>query len=190
MKQNPETMKIFSKVIFYAFLGFVFASCSRSSTPTKNTTNTIGDYDEDLSAVRVRYESKPVVEKNDSKVVKEKPATTPITKIPKQVNSQVDIALDSMAVRNKSVRYSSGYRIQVFVGNDRKEVDEAKAFIYQNYPELNTYLTYSQPTYKLKAGDFTSRLDAERYFSFVKQRYSAAMIVSERIDIRKSMQAK
>jgi SPOR domain len=190
LKQNPETMKIFSKIIFYVFLGSIFASCSKSITPTKNTTNSIGDYDEDLSAVRVQYESKPIAEKGEIKVIKEKPATTPITKIPKQVNSQVDTALDSIAVRNKSVRYSSGYRIQVFVGNDRKEVDEAKAFIYQNYPELNTYLTYSQPTYKLKAGDFTSRLDAERYYSFVKQRYSAAMIVSERIDIRRSMQTK
>jgi hypothetical protein len=183
-------MKIFLNTILCVFVGFVLSACSRSSTPTKNTTNAIGDYDEDLSDVRVRYENKPLTENTENKVIKEKPSTAPITKIPKQVNSQVDIALDSIAVRNKSVRYSSGYRIQVFVGNDRKEVDEAKAFIYQIYPELNTYLTYSQPTYKLKAGDFTSRLDAERYFSFVKQRYSAAMIVSERIDIRRSMQTK
>ncbi len=183
-------MKFFSKVIFYTFLSFIFFACKRSINPTQNTTNVIGDYDEDLTAVRVRYESKPIVEKTESKVIKEKPAPSAITKLPKQVNNQVDIALDSIAVRNKSVRYSAGYRIQVFVGNDRKEVDEAKSYIYQNFPELNTYLTFSQPTYKLKAGDFTTRLDAERYYASIKDRYSAAMIVTERIDIRKSMQTK
>jgi len=95
-----------------------------------------------------------------------------------------------MAIRNKNIRYSTGYRIQVYVGNDRRGVDEAKVFIYQNFPELNTYLTFSQPTYKLKAGDFTSRLDAERYYSSIKHRYSMAMVVSERIDLKKSMQTK
>lgn len=182
-------MKIFSKVIFCVFLAFAFLACKRSIVPIKNTTNYIGDYNEDLSAVRVRYDGKPTTALADTKVIKEKP-TTNVIKIPKQVNSQVDIALDSIAVHNKTVRYSSGYRIQVFVGNDRKEVDEAKSYIYQNFPELSTYLTFSQPTYKLKTGDFTSRLDAERYYSSIKQRYSMAMIISEKIDIRKSMQMK
>ncbi len=181
-------MKIFSKVIFCVFLTSAFLSCKRSILPTQKTTNTMGDYDEDLSAVRVRYDSKPTAVLAETKVIKEKP--TSVTKIPKQVNNQVDMALDSIAVRNKTVRYSSGYRIQVFVGNDRKEVDEAKSYIYQNFPELSTYLTFSQPTYKLKAGDFTTRLDAERYYSSIRQRYSAAMLINERIDIRKSMQTK
>ncbi len=183
-------MKFFSRVIFYTFLSFTFFACKRSINPSQNTNISIGDYDEDLSAVRVKYDSKPTADVVEKKVIKEKPTTNTITNIPQQVNNQVDIALDSIAVRNKSVRYSAGYRIQVFVGNDRKEVDEAKSYIYQNFPELSTYLTFSQPTYKLKAGDFTSRLDAERYFASVKQRYSAAMIINERIDIRKSMQTK
>lgn len=181
-------MKIFSKTIFCVFLAFAFFACKRPSIPTKNTTSSIGDYDEDLSTVRVKYDNRPNAEIGDKKNSKEK--TSSVVKIPKQVNNQVDMALDSIAVRNKSVRYSTGYRIQVFVGNDRKDVDEAKSYIYQNFPELSTYLTFSQPTYKLKTGDFTSRLDAERYYSSIRQRYSMAMIISEKIDIRKSMQMK
>lgn len=183
-------MKICSKVVLCVCLSIAIGACSRSATPTKNTNVGIGNYEEDLSDVRVTYEPKPVATTPAEKVpIKEKTGGV-IIQIPQQVNSQVDIALDSIAVRNKNVRYSSGYRIQVYVGNDRREVDEAKVFIYQNFPELNTYLTFSQPTYKLKAGDFTSRLDAERYYSSIKQRYSMAMMVSERIDIKKSMQTK
>lgn len=183
-------MKICSKVVLCVCLSIAIGACSRSATPTKNTNVGIGNYEEDLSDVRVTYEPKPVATTPAEKVpIKEKTGGV-IIQIPQQVNSQVDIALDSIAVRNKNVRYSSGYRIQVYVGNDRREVDEAKVFIYQNFPELNTYLTFSQPTYKLKAGDFTSKLDAERYYSTIKQRYSMAMMVSERIDIKKSMQTK
>ncbi|WP_394994567.1 SPOR domain-containing protein [Emticicia sp.] len=183
-------MKTFSKIIFCVCFTSLFFACKRSITPVKNTTNAMGDYDEDLSAVRVQYDTKPTTEISDKKVIKEKSTSSGMTKLPKQVNNEVDIALDSISVHNKTVRYSSGYRIQVFVGNDRKEVDEAKSYIYQNFPELSTYLTFSQPTYKLKAGDFTSRLDAERYYSSIRQRYSMAMIISEKIDIRKSMQMK
>jgi hypothetical protein len=182
-------MKIFSKVVLGVFLTIFIGACKRSVLPYQNTNTNIGEYEEDLSAVRVKYQPKPTVSPTETKVIKEK-SNGIIASLPQQVNSQVDIALDSIAVRNKTVRYSSGYRIQVYVGNDRREVDEAKVFIYQNFPELNTYLTFSQPTYKLKAGDFTSRLDAERYFSFVKQRYSMAMLIPERIDIKKSMQTK
>ncbi len=181
-------MKIFSKTIFCIFLTFAFFACKRPSIPTNNTTSVMGDYDEDLSTVRVKYDDRPTTEIADKTNTKDKSSS--VARLPKQVNNQVDMALDSIAVRNKSVRYSSGYRIQVFVGNDRKEVDEAKSYIYQNFPELSTYLTFSQPTYKLKTGDFTSRLDAERYYSSIRQRYSMAMIISEKIDIRKSMQMK
>ena len=185
-------MNIFSKVVLCVCLSIAVGACSRSATPTKNSNIGIGNYEEDLSDVRVKYDPKPTASAPSEKViVKEKEKSSGVVvQLPQQVNSQVDIALDSIAVRNKNVRYSSGYRIQVYVGNDRREVDEAKVFIYQNFPELNTYLTFSQPTYKLKAGDFTSKLDAERYYSFIKQRYSMAMMVSERIDIKKSMQTK
>ncbi|MFN3487558.1 MAG: SPOR domain-containing protein [Emticicia sp.] len=183
-------MKICSKVVLCVCLSIAIGACSRSATPTRSTNVGIGNYEEDLSDVRVTYDPKPVATTPAEKIPAKEKSGGAIVQIPQQVNSQVDIALDSIAVRNKNVRYSSGYRIQVYVGNDRREVDEAKVFIYQNFPELSTYLTFSQPTYKLKAGDFTSRLDAERYYSTIKQRYSMAMMVSERIDIKKSMQTK
>lgn len=183
-------MKFFSNVVLCVCLSIAIGACRRSITPTKNTNVGIGNYEEDLSDVRVTYSSKPVAIVPAEKVpIKEKTGGA-IVQIPQQVNQQVDIALDSIAVRNKNVRYSSGYRIQVYVGNDRREVDEAKTYIYQNFPELSTYLTFSQPTYKLKAGDFTSKLDAERYYSTIRQRYSMAMMISERIDVKKSMQTR
>ena len=181
-------MRILSKVVFCLFLTGVFYSCKRSATPTSGSF--IGDYDEDLSAVRLSYDKKPSIDAYDSKSSKDKSGNTNKKDLPMHVNTQVDKVLDSMSVHNKNIRYSSGYRIQVYVGNERREVDEAKSYIYQNFPELNTYLTFSQPTYRMKAGDFTSRLDAERYYATIRQRYSMAMIVPEKIDIRKSMQMK
>jgi len=179
-------MNIFPKIVFCLFLTGVFYSCKRSSTPTKGAL--VGDYEEDLSAVRLTYDKKPDIDSREGKVIRDNTYNVVKDEIPLNDNKKVDKALDSMSVHNKNIRYAAGYRIQVYVGNERKEVDDAKSYIYQNFPDLNTYLSFSQPTYRLKAGDFTSRMDAERFYSAIRQRYSMAMIVPERIDIRKSMQ--
>lgn len=179
-------MKNFTKIVFCLLLTGIFYSCKRSSTPSKGTM--IGDYDEDLSSVRLKYEKKPDFDGPDSKIARNNSATSVTEEVPLNVNPQVDKALDAMSELNRNIRYSAGYRIQVYVGNERREVDEAKSFIYSNFPDLNTYLSFSQPTYRLKAGDFLSRMEAEKYINTIRQRYSTAMVVQERIDVRKGMQ--
>lgn len=158
-------------------------SNKKGSTPTPTN---LKEYDEDLSVVRPKFESNSTdIEKHTDKN-KEK-TTSYSNQLPPSVNKDVDTILETMATKNQSIQFAPGYRIQVYVGNDRKGVDETKAFIYQNFPELNVYLSYSQPTYKLKTGDFLTRIDAERYYAILKQQYSNAMMVADKIDIKKSL---
>ena len=93
-----------------------------------------------------------------------------------------------MAEQNKAIRYISGFRIQLYVGNLRQEADAAKSYIYQLFPELNPSVTYSQPTYRVKAGDFMYRADADHYLSQIRDQYPAAVILPERVEIKKGLQ--
>ncbi len=65
---------------------------------------------------------------------------------------------------NKKQLTYSGYRVQVFMGNQQKKSkDDAslrEASIRAKYPELETYLTFSSPFWKLKVGDFRTHADA------------------------------
>jgi hypothetical protein len=185
-------MNVLKKILLYIAVSAFFYSCNKNLSPAKKpTTSTIGEYEEDLSPVRIRYENKVISEENntDRRTNKDKHGSSSVD-LPLNSNAKVDVILDSLAQRNKNIRYVQGYRIQVYVGNDRKEYDEARSFIIQNYPELSLYPSFNPPTYRLKAGDFTTKMDVERYFSNIKNHYSASMIVSDRIDIRKSMQIK
>ncbi len=167
-------------------------SCGKKFTPTQkqpNTSTIITDYDEDLSAVRPKYEPKPVAVVTPKKV-ENRTNNASNAPLPMNVNARVDAVLDTMANRNKNIRYIQGYRIQLYVGNSRKEADEAKSFMYSRFPELNAYMTFAQPTFRLKVGDFMNKMDAERYHSQMKEMYSASMIIPDRIDIRKSLLTK
>jgi SPOR domain len=142
------------------------------------------NYEEDVSWARPRYKE-PLVSPTTEPRKAENTSTMPLN-----VNRQVDAILDTMAVRNRSIRYAAGYRIQIYVGNVRTEADAARLYTYQTFPELIPYMTYSQPTYRIRIGDFMARTDAERYLQQVKMQYNSATILAEKIEIRKSILVK
>ncbi|MEZ4905619.1 MAG: SPOR domain-containing protein [Spirosomataceae bacterium] len=75
--------------------------------------------------------------------------------------------------------------MQIYVGNIRKEADDARLYTYQAFPELNPYLIYNQPTYRVRIGDFMTRLEAERYLQQIRSRHEASVVVPEKIDLKK-----
>lgn len=182
------------------------SACAPAALPNNSASSSrsadYNGYTEDLSAVRPVYAapapntatSRPVAtaaKKPDVAVVKPvaKKPTTAIDRnyVDLSINRRLDIALDTMAQANRSVRYAPGFRIQIYVGNERQAAEEAKLQIYQTYPELSPYLAYKQPTYRLKIGDFMRRMDAEWYMSQIKQQFPSAIMQADKVDIRRSL---
>ena len=60
-------------------------------------------------------------------------------------------------------KVARGFRLLVINTNKREEAINAKARLYQYFPELKSYLLYQSPYYQLKAGNFKERKDAEAY---------------------------
>lgn len=67
------------------------------------------------------------------------------------------------ATRKAASRTMRGYRLLVINTNKRDEAIAAKTKVYTYYPELNAYLSYQTPYFKLKAGNFQTRSEAEAY---------------------------
>lgn len=67
------------------------------------------------------------------------------------------------AIKKASARSMRGYRLLVINTNKRNEAIDAKTKIYTYFPELKAYLIYQTPYFKLKAGNFKTRDEAERY---------------------------
>lgn len=67
------------------------------------------------------------------------------------------------ATKKASARTMRGYRLLVINTNKRDEAIAAKTKVYTYYPELNAYLSYQTPYFKLKAGNFQTRAEAEAY---------------------------
>lgn len=189
----------FGGFLLLALLGVTGCAGSRPVVSGRSSVD-YNSYDEDLSAVRPVYN--PVVTTGTTET---RPAALPApvtgpasprkTEIRKptgpveamHVNRRLDLVLDTIATQNRRIRYAPGFRIQVYVGNQRHEVDAAKLLVSQNFPELSPYLSYVQPTYKLKVGDFMRRIDAERYYASLRQLIPSVQLQADKVDIRRSL---
>lgn len=75
-----------------------------------------------------------------------------------------------------------GYRVQVFYGSDRREVFNEQGKFNSSFPEYNTYITYKQPNYYLRVGDFRTRLEAQRFMNELKPIFPTLFIFREKIN--------
>jgi hypothetical protein len=56
-----------------------------------------------------------------------------------------------------------GFRLMIISTNSREDAIAAKTKVYTYFPELKAYLWHQSPYYKLKAGNFKDRKEAEEY---------------------------
>ena len=63
----------------------------------------------------------------------------------------------------ESRKTGRGFRLMIISTNKRDEAIAAKTKIYIYFPELKAYLWHQSPYYKVKAGNFKDRNEAEVY---------------------------
>jgi len=95
------------------------------------------------------------------------------------------VALDSKYDDyNRKKEFTDGYRIQIMYTDVRTEAYKSKGQMYQDFPDLSSYVEYEEPYYKLRIGDFKTRLEATFFMQQVTPLYSGAFIVKDKIRIK------
>lgn len=102
---------------------------------------------------------------------------------------RIDALIKKKAAINKATtnvaRTGRGFRILVINTNNREEAIAAKTKVYTHFPELKAYLQYQSPYFKLRAGNFKTRDEAERYRKAMTSMFPRGVfIVNDVIEIR------
>jgi len=74
-----------------------------------------------------------------------------------------------------------GYRVQIFLGRSRSEAYAEQARFRQLFDDIETYITYDAPNYRVKVGDFRSRREAERLMEGLREQFSNVFVFTEDI---------
>lgn len=97
---------------------------------------------------------------------------------------QISELTDLYKVYNKKNDVTDGYRIQLLFSNDRQEAYNSKAKLYKDLPGEKCYVEYEQPYYKLRLGDYTTRMEAYDKLRTVITKYPGAFVVRAKVKIK------
>ena len=97
-------------------------------------------------------------------------------RLEKLVNKQVEI--------NLAKRKINGFRIQIHFGIQREPAKEIKSKFLLKYPETEAYEIYKQPNFKIRVGDFRTKLDAFRFLKQIQVDFPNSFIVADEIQLQ------
>jgi hypothetical protein len=75
-----------------------------------------------------------------------------------------------------------GYRVQFYSGSNRSDAFGAQNKFQQLHPDIRTYISYREPNFKVKAGDFRTRLEAVKLMQSLRGQFGILFILSEKIN--------
>ncbi|MBS1747965.1 MAG: SPOR domain-containing protein [Bacteroidetes bacterium] len=100
-------------------------------------------------------------------------------------DARLDILSEKQAAINKITSKMTtnglfnGYRLQVINTRSRDDAFKAKATLLEKFPDEKVYVLYQSPYFKVRAGNFLNRDDAENFRKQVSQYFSKPVYVIE-----------
>lgn len=171
--QKLEVGISYSDFYILTSIFFLLATACQAQKPSK-------PYYEDLSSLRPKVileETKP----EDSAATKK---TVVMVTPTHTVNAKVDAILDSIDRFNLTRKFVEGYTIQIYSGQKREEALNASKRLVESTNYLRANTQYQQPKFKVTVGKYYSRLEAQKDLLRLKQIFSSAILVPERIMIK------
>ena len=102
------------------------------------------------------------------------------------LNLNQDSKIDALIQKQKELysidSSSNGYRIHIFmeIGNEAlKHAEAMKRKFETAFPDIPVYLTYAEPYFRLRAGDFRNRVEAEKCLRRIKPQFREAFVTSD-----------
>ena len=105
-----------------------------------------------------------------------------------QIPDKEDLA-NQLVERHKRIgllkQTTPGYRIQLYFGSERTKAAEIKTDFSNNFSNTPAYLIYQQPNFKIRVGDFKTRMEAFAFLESIKEFYTTSFIVPDEIKLPK-----
>jgi cell division septation protein DedD len=74
-----------------------------------------------------------------------------------------------------------GFRVQIYAGSNRSEAYAIQARFKNQHADMDTYISYSEPNYRVKVGDFRSRAQANEFMNTIRSQYRSVFVFQEDI---------
>lgn len=160
-------------------VSIIFMACSPGAVPTSSDAER---YKEDLSYLRPTYSE--ITDQSDTIVVSQNEPMEKSIEAKFDVTKELNAILDSIDVLRRDKRFVDGFTIQVYSGYDSEKATKARGRVYSILENSNPSLKFEEPNFKVKVGNYYSRLEAQKDYALIKEKFSSALIIPQRIYIQ------
>ena len=171
-------MKTHFLILMFAFISFeIFAQKNKKN-------DTAISVDDTLSKYRPKYDYGRENYLGDVTVISP-PKKTEAADNDYAYNFDITDKLNTQSTPTRIIRGSrlqkQGFRIQIYLGEDRKEATETRQRCFGSLSEYHPYLSFTRPIYKVRLGDFEDRKSAKKTLSRVKRYFPKAKIIADMV---------
>tara|TARA_B110000003_G_scaffold267739_2_gene296358 strand:- start:6150 stop:6518 length:369 start_codon:yes stop_codon:yes gene_type:complete len=89
-------------------------------------------------------------------------------------NKLVEELISKKRIFNK--QFGFGFRIQLYNGFEL-EAKKIKTKFMEDFPEIKSFIFYSQPEWKIQVGFYKTKLEADRSILNFKKKYPSAIVI-------------
>jgi len=102
-------------------------------------------------------------------------------------DARIDTLLQLHVLQNKKFPVIPGYRIQIYKESGNTALDKALTIRdkFEKRFNMPAYITFNEPYYRVRVGDFRTRLEAIRFLEKIKRAYPLAWEIKDDIQIPK-----
>jgi hypothetical protein len=161
----------------------VLAACSSKVSTTSTTSS--GKYSEDLSGLRKTGDA-PADTTKAGTVKGDETGRNPSMYLEARhsINRSIDVVLDSIDRINLANGVVDGYTIQLYSGIQRDEALDVRKQIATVLPQIDADMQFVQPNFRVRAGKYLNRFEAQKDYMTVKKYFPNAIIIPERIPLK------
>jgi hypothetical protein len=101
-------------------------------------------------------------------------------------DTRIDRLLEKHRQYNQANPGVDGFRVQIFFdsgNNSKKAAQTARERFMEVYPDVTAYLTFKSPYYRVRVGDFRTKLEAEGFLFQLATTNPNAFTVPDRIQV-------
>jgi len=95
-------------------------------------------------------------------------------------NEKINTLIEQKKAFNKTNKNILVFKIQIYNGNETQAYAIKRNF-ETDFPEYRTKIIYKTPEWKTHAGNFRTRLEADRALNTIKLKYTGAIVLEEKI---------
>lgn len=99
-------------------------------------------------------------------------------------DARIDILIEKHIALNKKQTGIPGYRVQIFFdsgNNARNKANKIRAEFLLKFKDVESYVIFQSPNYKVRVGDFRTRMEAQGFLKEISDLYPNAYTVKDEI---------